>query len=44
MPGRGKSKSWWRGYHKIRKSGKSKASAAKIINAAKAKKKRRRKK
>ena len=43
MPGRGHSASWWRGYHKVKKSGKSKASAAKIMNAAKSKASRKRK-
>jgi len=43
LPGKGRSKSWWRGYHKLTKKGMSKSSAARIINAAKSKAKRRRK-
>ena len=40
MPGRGHSKAWWKQYEALRDQGKTKASAAKITNAAqKAKKK-----
>lgn len=43
MPGRGRSKRWWNIYHAIKRSGKSKKSAAKIASSKTGKKGKRKK-
>lgn len=44
MPGRGRSSKWWRIYHGVKRSGKSKTSAAKIASSKTKKRGRKKKK